>query len=135
MNSLSVFCIVLGTWVIAKRAPLVFAPRRTLRAYDRWVLATTTRMRAFGIAIAIFGITLVFLPLGDAGLARLLHSVGVAMLAVALSVLVLPKWTQRQVRRLVAFVELSVGDRGLRVIGLLSVALGVFLIYLGISVA
>mgnify|MGYP006104848303 FL=1 len=57
------------------------------------------------------------------------------MLAVALSVLVLPKWTQRQVRRLVAFVELSVGDRGLRVIGLLSVALGVFLIYLGISVA
>ena len=135
MDSLSVVCIVLGTWVIVKRAPLIFAPRGTLRAYDRWVLATTNRIRTFGIAIAIFGITLVFIPLGDAGLARLLHAGGVAMLAVAVSVLVLPKWTQQQVRRLVAFVELSVGDMGLRVIGLLSVVLGVFLIYLGISVA
>ena len=134
MNSLSVVCMVLGTWIIVKRAPLIFVPRRTLRTYDRWVLATTTRMRTFGIAIAIFGIALVFLPLGNAGLARLLHAGGVAMLTVALWVLVRPEWAQRLIRRLVASVELSVGDMGLRVIGLLSVVLGVFFIYLGISV-
>ena len=134
MNSLSVVCMVLGTWIIVKRAPLIFAPRGTLRAYDRWVLATTTRMRTFGIAIAIFGTAIVFLPLGDAELARLLHAGGVAMLTVALWVLVQPEWAQRLIRRFVAFVELSVGDMGLRVIGLLSVVLGVFFIYLGISV-
>ena len=135
MNSMSVVCIVLGTWIIVKRTPLIFAPKGALRAYDRWVLATTTRIRTFGIAIAIVAITLAFLPLGDAGLARLLHAGGVVMLPVALSFLILPKWTQRQIRRLVASVELSVGDMGLRIIGLFSVVLGVFLIYLGISVA
>ena len=133
MNSLSVVCIVLGTWIIVKRAPLIFAPTGTLRAYDRWVLATTTRIRTFGIAIAIFGTAIVFLPLGDAGLARLLHAGGVAMLSVALWVLVRPEWAQRLIRRFVAFVEFSVGDMGLRIIGLLSVVLGVFFIYVGIS--
>lgn len=57
------------------------------------------------------------------------------MLAVALWTLVQPEWNQRLIRRFVARVELSVGDMGLRVIGLLSVALGAFLIYVGISVA
>ena len=55
------------------------------------------------------------------------------MLSVALWVLVQPEWNQRLIRRFVAFVELSVGDMGLRVIGLLSVVLGVFFIYVGIS--
>ena len=135
MDAQSVFCIVLGTWIIVKRTPLIFTPTRTLRAYDRWVLATTTRIRTFGIAIATFGIALIVFPLGDGGLARLLYATGVFMLAVALWILVRPEWTQRLIRRFVAFVELSVGDMGLRVIGLLSVVLGALLIYVGISVA
>ena len=57
------------------------------------------------------------------------------MLSVALWVLVRPEWAQRLIRRFVAFAELSVGDMGLRIIGLLSVVLGAFLIYVGISVA
>ena len=55
------------------------------------------------------------------------------MLSVALWVLVRPEWAQRLIRRFVAFVEFSVGDMGLRIIGLLSVVLGVFFIYVGIS--
>ena len=135
MDAQSVFCIVLGTWIIVKRAPLIFNPTGTLQTYDRWVLATTNRIRPFGIAVAIFGIALIIFPLGTGGLARLLSATGVFMLAVALWTLVRPEWTQRLIRRFVARVELSVGDMGLRIIGLLSVALGAFLIYVGISVA
>ena len=135
MDAQSVFCIVLGTWIIVKRAPLIFNPTGTLQTYDRWVLATTNRIRTFGIAVAIFGIALIIFPLGTGGLARLLSATGVFMLAVALWTLVRPEWTQRLIRRFVARLELSVGDMGLRIIGLLSVALGAFLIYVGISVA
>ena len=58
-SALSLVCIALGVFTIATRAPLLFAPKATLRVVDM-LLATNTRIRVVGVflggvALAILG--------------------------------------------------------------------------------
>ena len=134
MDTLSIICIVLGLWIIVKRAPLVFAPGATLRRYDRLVLSTDARIRIAGVVIAVLGLVFFLLPVGEEMSGKIPRAMGCAMVFLALGCLTLPSWTRRRIRALVNFLNSSVGDVGLRIIGLLSVLLGLLLIYAGIYV-
>ena len=131
MDTLSIFCIVLGLWIIVKRTSLVFAPGATLRRYDRLVLSTDTRIRIAGIVIAVLGVFLFLLPAGEKILEKVPWVMGCTMVFLALGCLTLPGWTRRRIRALVNFVDSSVGDIGLRIIGVLSVLIGLLLVYVG----
>ena len=134
MNSLSIFCIVLGILIIVGRGPLIFAPSATLRAYDRLFLSTNTRLRAFAVVIAALAMTLLLIPFGDGSLAGFLHAVGWVMAAVALGILVFPDVPRKVARASVSFFENEVDDAVVRVLGLLAVVFGFALIYIGFYV-
>ena len=134
MNSLSIFCIVLGILIIVGRGPLIFAPSATLRAYDRLFLSTNTRLRAFAVVIAALAMTLLLIPFGDGSLAGFLNAVGWVMAAVALGILVFPDVPRKVARASVSFFENEVDDAVVRVLGLLAVVFGFALIYIGFYV-
>lgn len=134
MDSLSIFCIVLGILTIVGRGPLIFAPRATLRAYDRLFISTNTRLRAFAVVIAALAMALLLLPSGEGSLAVFLHAVGWFMAVVALGILVFPDVVRKVARATLSFFENAVDDAVVRVLGLLAVVLGFALIYIGIYV-
>ena len=95
MDSLSLMCIVLGTLAIVSRGPLIFAPSATLRSYDRLIISTNARFRAFGVVIATLAMALLFLSFGEGSLAGFLHAVGWGVAAMALLMLVVPNVSRR----------------------------------------
>ena len=66
MDSISIFCIVLGILTIVGRGPLIFAPSATLRAYDRLFISTNTRLRAFAVVLAALAMPFLLLSFGEA---------------------------------------------------------------------
>ncbi len=134
MDSLSVICIVIGIVTIVSRGPLIFAPRATLRVYDRWITSTNARFRAFGVAIATLAMALLLLSFGEGALAGFLHIVGWVVAAMALSMLVVPNVSRRFLCAIFGYIENSVDDAIVRVLGLLAVAVGAALIYVGVYV-
>ena len=131
MDTLSIICIVLGLWIIIKRAPLVFAPSATLRRYDKLVLSTDARIRIAGVVIAVVGLFIFLLPVGEEMLEKIPRAMGCMMMFLAFVCLTFAGWTRQRIRSLVTFVNSSVGDVGLRVIGVVSVLIGLLLIYVG----
>ena len=135
MDSLSIICIAVGILVIVSRGPLIFSPSATLRFYDRWVLSTNARFRALGAVIATLAMALLFSDFGEGVLAGLLHTCGWFMATVALLFLVLPNVLRRFVQTIFGYIEESVDDGIVRIVGLLAVVFGFALIYVGVYVA
>ena len=135
MDSLSIMCIVLGTLTIVSRGPLIFAPSATLRSYDRLIISTNARFRAFGVVFATLAMALLFSDFGEGVLAGLLHTCGWFMATVALLFLVLPNVLRRFVQTIFGYIEESVDDGIVRIVGLLAVVFGFALIYVGVYVA
>ena len=134
MDSLSIICIVVGALAILKRGPLIFAPKATLRFYDRSFLSTNARVRAVGVAVATLAMALLFSDFGEGVLAGVLHTFGWLMTTVALLFLVLPNVLRRIVQTIFDYIEKSVDDGILRIVGFLGVVFGLALIYVGIYV-
>ena len=134
MDSLSIICIGVGIVVIGSRAPLIFAPSATLRFYDRWLLSTNARFRVFGVVFATLAMALLFSDFGEGVLAGLLHTFGWFMATVALLFLVLPNVLRRFVQTIFGYIEESVDDGIVRIVGLLAVVFGFALIYVGVYV-
>ena len=134
MDSLSIICIAVGILVIVSRGPLIFSPSATLRFYDRWVLSTNARFRALGAVIATLAMALLFSDFGEGVLAGLLHTCGWFMATVALLFLVLPNVLRRFFQTIFGYIEESVDDGIVRIVGLLAVVFGVALIYVGVYV-
>ena len=134
MDSLSVICIAVGIFVIVRRGPLIFAPSATLRFYDRWLLSTNARFRAFGVVIATLAMALLFLSFGEGSLAGFLHAVGWVVAAMALLMLVVPNVSRRFLSAMFDYLENSVDDAIVRILGLLAVVVGAVLIYVGVYV-
>jgi len=133
MDSLSIICIVVGALAILKRGPLIFAPNATLRFYDRFVLSTA-RIRAAGVVIATLAMALLFSDFGQGVLVGLLHIFGWLMTTVALLFLVLPNVLRRILQTIFGYIEKSVDDWILRIVGFLAVVFGLALIYVGVYV-
>jgi len=134
MDSPSIICIAVGILVIVRRGPLIFAPSATLRAYDRLFLSTNTRLRAFAVVIAALAMTLLLIPFGDGSLAVFLHAVGWVMATTALLFLVLPNVFRRFFQTIFGYIEKSVDERIVRIVGFLGVVFGLALIYVGVYV-
>ena len=134
MDSLSIMCIVLGTLTIVSRGPLIFAPSATLRSYDRLIISTNARFRAFGVVIATLAMALLFSDFGEGVLAGLLHTFGWFMATVALLFLVLPNVFRRFFQTIFGYIEKSLDERIIRIVGFVGVVFGLALIYVGIYV-
>lgn len=134
MDSLSIMCIILGTLAIVSRGPLIFAPSATLRSYDRLIISTNARFRAFGVVIATLAMALLFLSFGEGALAGFLHAVGWVVAAMALLMLVVPNVSRRFLSAMFDYLENSVDDAIVRILGLLAVVVGAVLIYVGVYV-
>ena len=134
MDSLSIMCIVLGTLTIVSRGPLIFAPSATLRSYDRLIISTNARFRAFGVVIATLAMALLFLSFGEGAVAGFLHAVGWVVAAMALLMLVVPNVSRRFLSAMFDYLENSVDDVIVRILGFLAVVVGAVLIYVGVYV-
>ena len=133
MDSLSIICIGVGIVVIVSRAPLIFAPSATLRS-TRWLFSTNARCRAFGVMFATLAMALLFSDFGVGALAGFLHAAGWVVATVALLFLVLPNVLRRILRTIFGYIEKSVDERIMRVVGFLGVVFGLALIYVGVYV-
>ena len=134
MDSLSIICIAVGILVIVRRGPLIFAPSATLRFYDRWLLSTNARFRVFGVVFATLAMALLFSDFGEGVLAGLLHTFGWFMATVALLFLVLPNVFRGFIQTIFIYIEKSVDERIMRIVGFLHVLFGLALIYVGVYV-
>jgi len=135
MDALSIVCIVVGCSVLLESGPMFFAPVATRRFAERvFFFATTARLRAYGVLVALLAAALLLAPLGEGSLAGLFYALGWIAATEALVILVVPDVFRRFFRAILDYFETSVGDVILRVLCLLGIALGVALIYVGIYV-
>ena len=133
MDPVSIFCILLGVLIIATRAPLIFAPSATLAFFGR-LLSTDARIRGFGVVIAALALPLIVLPLGEGSGAGMLHALGWLWAAATLWLLSAPGSYGRLARRVLEYFESSVDDAIVRIVGLVAVAIGGALVYVGVYV-
>ena len=77
---------------------------------------------------------LLFSDFGEGVLAGLLHTFGWFMATVALLFLVLPNVLRRFIQTIFGYIEESVDNWIVRIVGLLSVVFGLALIYVGVYV-
>lgn len=133
MDSLSILCILIGTLIIAVRAPMIFAPSATLRFFDR-LISTDTGIRGIGLMIAPLALALVALSRGDEPAAGILHALGWLFAAATLWLLAAPGSYRRIARGVLDYFERSVDLAIVRIVGLVAVAIGLALIYVGVYV-
>ena len=64
MDPLSTLCVLLGTLIIAGRAPMVFAPAAALQ-FNKKLLSTDARTRGFAVVLTPLATAAIALPLGE----------------------------------------------------------------------
>lgn len=133
METLSILCVLVGVLTIVFRAPLIFAPRATLRFFDRLV-STDRGVRGIALGVAPLALALVVLPPGQGSTAVFLRVLGWLFAAVTLWLLAAPGSYRSFSRGLLDAFEHSLDLAIVRIIGLVAVALGAALIYFGIYV-
>ena len=134
MDSLSIICIAVGILVIVSRGPLIFSPSATLRFYDRWLLSTNARFRVYGVVVATLAMVLLFSDFGEGVLSGWLLAFGWLIATMALLFLVLPNFFRQILQTIFGYINKSVDERIMRIVGLLSVVFGLALIYVGVYV-
>ena len=133
MDPVSILYVLLGILIIAGRGPLVFAPRASLRFIDR-LISSDTRLRAVALFLALLAVPLVVFPGGEGVAAGFLRALGWLFAATTLWLLAAPDSYRRLARGVIGYFERSVDEAIVRIIGLVAVAIGVALIYVGIVV-
>ncbi len=134
MDPLSALCVLIGALIIAGRGPMIFAPVATLR-FAKALLSTDARIRGGAVVPTALAVAIIALPLGAGGVAGILRFLGWAWAATALWMLASPDSFRYLVGGVTDYFESSVDEAVLRMIGVVSVALGVALIYFGLYVA
>ena len=133
MDRFSVICIVLGCLLIIGRGPYAFDPSSTFRAY-RSFFTTNARARAWAVLVALLAAALLLLPLGEGMLSDVLHVFGWIIAALALVTLLVPKILRRFVLQILDAVESSIPNAIIRVLGLVAIAAGLVLVYVGVYI-
>ena len=129
MNSLATVSVFVGILLIMVRGPLLFAPEATLQTY-RKLIADETRIRIIGVFAAMLGVAMISSAWGaDQPAAIIISILGWIVALVAPLLLMLPAFYQYLAD---SFLDMSTAAA--RVIGVLSVAVGGFFIYLGLRV-
>ncbi len=134
MSALGIACIVLGILVILSRGPPIFAPEATLRVY-RNLIATNARLRVVGFVLAALGAALVRSGWGVDGLAtQALSVLGWLLCFAGLAALLFPGPWRRVGDSVLSSASESVDTALLRVLGVIAVAVGAAVVYLGLRV-
>ena len=134
VDPLSILCVLIGTLIVAARSPMILAPMATLRFFNR-ILSTDARIRGITILGTPLVVALIALPLGEGEMAGVLRFFGCVWAAATLWLLAAPGSYRRLARGVLDFLESSVDEAIVRMIGVVSVAIGIALIYFGIYVA
>ena len=134
MDSLSIICIAVGILALVENLPLIFAPRATLRFYDRWLFSTNARCRAVGVVVATLAMVFLFSDFDEGVLSGWLLAFGWLIATVALLFLVLPNFFRQILQTIFGYLEKSVDERIIRSVGFLGVVFGLALIYVGVYV-
>ena len=129
MSAVSIMSIIFGILIIFGRAPLVFAPGATLRLIRR-IINNKDSLRIVGIITAVLGLALIASAWGvDQSAALILYWLGWFILFAAVVELIFTAFVQR-----IAISIWSMKNSTARIVGLFSVVVGAFFIYLGIEV-
>jgi len=132
MDPLSGCLVLIGAVIIATRGPLIFAPTATLRVFQS-LLSTNARIRGIAVVLAPLGVALLALPLGEGDEARALRAFGWLWTAAIFWLLAAPGSYRVVAGGVVAYLESSVPEAAIRTIGVVAVAIGIALIYFGVS--
>ncbi len=132
MDGLAISCIVVGVLVILARGPLTFAPAATLRVYGT-LYATDARVRVIGFALAALGAVIIYSGWGVGDLAaQALSVMGWLLCFAGLAVLLFAGPWRRVADSVMQIASESVDAAFLRVVGVIAVAAGAGLVYLGL---
>ncbi len=129
MSNLALISIIFGLLIIVGRAPLVIAPAVTLRLVRRFI-NEKSNLRFMGIPTAILGVTMICFASGADQPAAMIIIVFGWIIAIAA---VLELFITSHIQRLAIYIW-GMSDLTARILGLFSVLLGAYLIYLGYAV-
>ncbi len=130
VEPLSMLCVLIGILIIAVRAPMIFAPSATLRFFGR-LISTDTGIRGIGLVISPLALALVVLARGEGLGAGILQALGWVFAAATLWLLAAPDSYRRLARGVLAVFD---DPAIVRIAGLVSVAFGITMIYVGLYV-
>jgi uncharacterized protein YjeT (DUF2065 family) len=95
---------------------------------------TNARARAGAVLVALLAAALLLLPLGEGMLSDVLHVLGWIIAALALVTFLVPKILRRFILQIIDAVESSIPNAIIRVLGLVAIAAGLALIYVGVYI-
>ncbi len=131
MSELAIVCVVAGGLVIATRGPLIFAPQQTVEVYRR-VFRSQAGTRAIGALVVAFGAALVLAGRGpETSGSGLLLILAVLLAGSGALMLLGPSLFRRLAETIL---DIATDSAVLRVFGVLAVAIGVGLVYLGLRI-
>lgn len=133
MEPLALLCILLGVLIVAVRAPLVFSPRATLRAYAA-LLSSVAGIRGVGVLLGLLALPLVVLAQDAGSLVGVLQALGWIFAFAALWLLLAPGMYRRLALPVLGFFESSIDMAIVRFVGVGATAIGLALIYAGLYV-
>ena len=129
MSTVSLMSIIFGILIIVGRAPLIFAPGATLRLIRR-IINNKGTLRMVGIFTAVLGLAMIASAWGADELAALIIAwLGWLIVCAAVVELIFTSFIQR-----IAISIWSMSNSTARILGLFSVVVGAFFVYLGIVV-
>ena len=129
MSTVSLMSIIFGILIIVGRAPLIFAPGATLRLIRR-IINNKGRLRIVGIFTAVLGLAMIASAWGADELAALIIAwLGWLIVCAAVVELIFTAFVQR-----IAISIWSMNNWTARILGLFSVVVGAFFLYLGLVV-
>ena len=134
MSGLAWCSVAFGVLLLVSRGPLAFAPAATMRFYHG-VVATPARVRVLGVVIGVLGLLVASTSwAGEGGAEQFFRGLGALFILLAVLLLVAPAAYQRIAEAVLSFSDESVDTAVVRGVGIFAMALGAFLIYLGLAV-
>ena len=127
MNILPVVSIVFGILIIIGRAPLLFAPETALKTI-RNLVGSTWKLRLIGVSTFLFGVIMLAVTcMTEQRYPIPVMSLGCLFTVVGMLLILIPSIIQKLAIRIWSMSTLQA-----RALGLISVLIGGYLIYLGV---
>ncbi|HIF98596.1 MAG TPA: hypothetical protein EYQ54_16485 [Myxococcales bacterium] len=134
MDSVAIFCTLMGVLYVVSRLPMAIAPKATMRWTRESMFSSNARTRAFGIGMAPIAPALLLLPFGEGLVPLILRCLGGLIALALLGVVLAPGIAADWIRGLYEFLETTLSEGVLRGLAIFGVVFGLVLIYVGIFV-
>ncbi|NNF98320.1 MAG: hypothetical protein HKM93_02995 [Desulfobacteraceae bacterium] len=129
MSNLAMVSVFFGILILVGRAPLIFAPAATLRIIHK-VIGKKSNLRLMGIPTFLLGVAIITSALEtDLSFAFIIIVLGCFIVAAGALEIIATSFVQR-----IAIAIWGMSPVNARILGLVSVVLGAYFIYLGYNV-